>query len=249
MRQSIHWRVRKMYRWTNWGTWPVSPHVKESKTVLDSGFHAVDSWSRSDTEFWIINFLPVELRFRIPVVSGIPDSLGCIPGSPTSKNFPDSGIRISLQGHTASGNQCSAFLNTPIRLQIISLWHDVKFIDPHWDSSRVKEAIRIRSLYPNNINRDDRIVDACLRLFDSTVQPIATMKRRAAKGTVSYTNNTSKASDRITHQAWLSEVHSPPLTRTHSVTYSPTRQIDTIAGERPAARDQWQSRTKGLSRD
>ena len=162
MRQSIHWRVLKMYRWTNWGTWPVSPHVKESKTVLDSGFHAVDSWSRSDTEFWIINFLPVELRFRIPIVSGIPDSLGCIPGCPTSKNFPDSGIRISLQGHTASGNQCSAFLNTPIGLQIISLWHDVKFIDwdPHWDSSRVKEAIRIRSLYPNNINRDDRIVDA-----------------------------------------------------------------------------------------
>ena len=58
------------------------------------------------------------------------------------------------------------------------------------------------------------------------------MKRRAAKGTVSYTNNTSKASDRITHQAWSSEVHSPPLTRTHSVTYSPTRQIDTIAWER-----------------
>ena len=92
MRQSIHWRVRKMYRWTKWGTWPVSPHVKESKTVLDSGFHAVDSRSRSDTEFWIINFLPVELRFRIPIVSGIPDSLGCIPGCPTQISAWDSGF-------------------------------------------------------------------------------------------------------------------------------------------------------------
>ena len=98
---------------------------------------------------WAV-FLVAQLKF----LHGIPDS--------TSKNFPDSGIRTSLQGHTASGNQCSAFLNTPIRLQIISLWHDVKFIDwdPHWDSSRVKEAIHISSLCPNNINRDDRIVDA-----------------------------------------------------------------------------------------
>ena len=49
----------------------------ESKTVLDSGFHAVDSGfqllgSRSYT---------VELGFRIPIVSGIPDSHSCIPDS------------------------------------------------------------------------------------------------------------------------------------------------------------------------
>ena len=145
--------------------------IAPCKGIQDSlGFWVPRSGFRIPEWHWILDYLPVELRFRIPIVSGIPDSLGCIPGCPTqisglpdstSKNFPDSGIRISLQGHTASGNQCSAFLNTPIRLRIISLWHDVKFIDwdTRWDSSRVKEAIHIRSLYPNNINRDDRIVD------------------------------------------------------------------------------------------
>ena len=52
-----------------------SPHVRESKTLLDSGFHAVDSGfhlldSRS---------FSVELGFRIRIVSGIPDSYTCIP--------------------------------------------------------------------------------------------------------------------------------------------------------------------------
>ena len=54
-----------------------SPHVRESKTLLDSGFHAVDSGfhlldSRS---------FSVELGFRIRIVSGIPDSYTCIPDS------------------------------------------------------------------------------------------------------------------------------------------------------------------------
>ena len=52
-----------------------SAHVRESKTVLDSGFHAVDSGFQSS--------LSVELGFRIPIVSGIPDSLSCIPDSKT----------------------------------------------------------------------------------------------------------------------------------------------------------------------
>ena len=43
----------------------VSPRARESKTVLDSGFHAVD--------------FSVELGIWIPIVSGIPDSLSCIP--------------------------------------------------------------------------------------------------------------------------------------------------------------------------
>ena len=84
---------------------------KGSKTLLDSGFHAVDSGfhlldSRS---------FSVELGFRIRIVSGIPDSHTRIPDSkaqdsgfhkqkiskiPDSKckNFPDSGIRIPLRG-------------------------------------------------------------------------------------------------------------------------------------------------------
>ena len=53
------------------------PHVRESKTLLDSGFHAVGSGfhlldSRS---------FSVELGFRIRIVSEIPDSYTCIPDS------------------------------------------------------------------------------------------------------------------------------------------------------------------------
>ena len=56
------------------------PHVTESKTILDSGFHAVDSGFRiPGTELWILCL--VELGFRIQIVSGIPDSLSCIPDS------------------------------------------------------------------------------------------------------------------------------------------------------------------------
>ena len=62
-----------------------SPHVRESETVLDSGFHAVDS-----------GFLPVT-RFQI-LVSGtwIPDSLSCIADSEAqdsvfqNQKFPES---------------------------------------------------------------------------------------------------------------------------------------------------------------
>ena len=69
----------------------VSPHVKKSKTVLDSGFHAVDSG------FQVVNpnSLSVEqFKFQIPIVSGITDSLSCIPDSKAQnsrfheKNFP-----------------------------------------------------------------------------------------------------------------------------------------------------------------
>ena len=41
--------------------------------------------------------LSLELGFWIPIVSGIPDSLSCIPSS-VNKIFPDSGIRIPLHG-------------------------------------------------------------------------------------------------------------------------------------------------------
>ena len=48
-----------------------SPHARESKTVLDSGFHAVD-FRIPGTGFLI--FFLLELGFRVPVVGGIPDS-------------------------------------------------------------------------------------------------------------------------------------------------------------------------------
>ena len=62
-------------------------HVRESKTVLDSGFHS----------------LSVELGFLIPFVCGIQNSLSCFPDS-ASKNFPDSGIQIPLHRATISTN-------------------------------------------------------------------------------------------------------------------------------------------------
>ena len=79
----------------------MSHYAQESKAVLDSGFHAMDSGSQ------VLNsgFFVTET-----IVKGILDSLSCIPNSkaqastlhsknlliqdPTSNNFPDSGIWI-----------------------------------------------------------------------------------------------------------------------------------------------------------
>ena len=62
----------------------VSPRIKDSRTVLDSRFQELDS-----------SLCQQNLDSRIPIVSGIPDSLSCSPDS-ISKIFPDSGIRISI---------------------------------------------------------------------------------------------------------------------------------------------------------
>ena len=58
-----------------------SPHVRESKTVPRHRFRI------AGTE---LHSLSVELGFWIPIASGIPDSLSCIPDS-TSKFFSDFG--------------------------------------------------------------------------------------------------------------------------------------------------------------
>ena len=86
----------------------ISPHVREPRTVLDSGFHVVDSRN------WIPDSLSVKFGLWIPIVSGIPDSLSCIripkpriPNSTraisrilgfgsTSKDFRDSDIRFEF---------------------------------------------------------------------------------------------------------------------------------------------------------
>ena len=83
----------------------MSPYVREPKTVLDSGLHAVDSGFQllDSSGIWI------------PILSRIPDSLSCIPDCKAlgskflkekcswileskSKNITDSGIRIPLHG-------------------------------------------------------------------------------------------------------------------------------------------------------
>ena len=62
-----------------------SSHVRKPRTVLDSGFHNVDTGFR---------YLSVELGLWIPIVGGIPDSLSCIPDSKSQdfgshkQNFP-----------------------------------------------------------------------------------------------------------------------------------------------------------------
>ena len=73
-----------------------SPYVRESKTVLDSGFHSVDSgFQLLDSRSF-----SMELGFRISIVSGIPNSYSCIPDSKakipdsTGKNFQDSGFHM-----------------------------------------------------------------------------------------------------------------------------------------------------------
>ena len=80
----------------------ISPHGRESKTGLDSGFRTARI---PDSRDWNL-----ELGFRIPINSGMADFLSCIPDSKaqdftskfsqildyTSKNFLDSGIWIPL---------------------------------------------------------------------------------------------------------------------------------------------------------
>ena len=102
---------------------PVSAHVRESKTVLDSGFNFVGP----GFQVLLSTSFSVELGFRIPTVSVIPDSYSCIADSnthdsglhkqkfprfrnphakiskipdSTCKNFPDFGILILLYGGT-----------------------------------------------------------------------------------------------------------------------------------------------------
>ena len=77
-------RLRHLTRW---------PHVTESKSALDSGFHTIDS----GFQCWTPDPLLVELGFRIPIVRGIPDSLSCIPDS-TAKicRIPLYGARLEI---------------------------------------------------------------------------------------------------------------------------------------------------------
>ena len=79
---------------------PMKGNIRQS---LDSGFHT----EVSDSRYWIADSLSVELRFRIPIVSGIrtpkavfqipkpriPDSTGEVSRSPDS-GFPYTGRPI-----------------------------------------------------------------------------------------------------------------------------------------------------------
>ena len=109
----------------------VSPHLRESKIVLDSGFHAVDS-----------GFQVLYSRFLvsgtwIPIVSGIPDFYAQDPWFSTpqfpdfgfhKKNFSDSEIWIP-----------SLTLNTEVKAMTFTLFKSRGSTDQGWGS---KTAIK-----------------------------------------------------------------------------------------------------------
>ena len=68
--------------------------MRESRTVLDSGFY--------DCGIHIPNtgfqYLSVELGFWNPVVSGIPDSLSCIPVAQDSTGMANDDSATTLNG-------------------------------------------------------------------------------------------------------------------------------------------------------
>ena len=74
-----------------------SPHVKESNTIVDSGFHALESPRIPGT-----GLQSVELGFWNLIVSGIPYSLSCIPDCKAqdsefhSQNFAVFGFHTDL---------------------------------------------------------------------------------------------------------------------------------------------------------
>ena len=77
------------------GLFLVLPRVRESKTVLDTGFHAMNS-----------GFQVLDSRFQLLVGFRIPWTVFHISKprilDSASKNFLDSGIRIPIHGETSS---------------------------------------------------------------------------------------------------------------------------------------------------
>ena len=71
------WRRQSTKQYPDSSSSPCVRQSREPMTVLDSPFHTVDwGFQVPDSSFW-----SVELRFRIPVISGIPDSLSKISDS------------------------------------------------------------------------------------------------------------------------------------------------------------------------
>ena len=66
------------------------PHVRESKTVLDSGFHAVDSG------FKVLDSRPFSVEFRFGIHYAVLRIQKSRILDSSCKTFPDSGIRIPL---------------------------------------------------------------------------------------------------------------------------------------------------------
>ena len=91
-------------------------------SVLDSGFPT--PWF-PDSRYLISDSLSVELGFRIATISGIQDSLSCIPDlkpripESISKNCPKSGMRIHEHGAISFTAEISSFTSLARRVGIL----------------------------------------------------------------------------------------------------------------------------------
>ena len=82
---------------THWSK--CSPHIRESTRILDSGFHILNSRFPGSG----FQSLQVELGFRIPIVSGILDSLSCISWARIPKpGFPYMRRKCERDGYSVS---------------------------------------------------------------------------------------------------------------------------------------------------
>ena len=119
-----------------------SPQLREYKTVLDSGFHALESgFQLPDSKPFL-----VELGFRIPIVSGISDSYICIPDSKAQ----DSGFHMrkfsrfrNADSLTCGGILC--FKNYFLTLR----WFDTVFQDQYLPSLSIN-YVAINKLFWKN---------------------------------------------------------------------------------------------------
>ena len=91
------------------------PYVSESKTVPRHGFRIAGTGFHS---------LSVELEFWIPIASGIPDSLSCIPDS-TSTFFSDFGFHA--QNFSGFHNQDSLTWGE-LNVSFVFTFHTERFI-------------------------------------------------------------------------------------------------------------------------
>ena len=94
-------------------------------------------------------------------------------------------------------------------------WDEVKFTDrdPHWYSRRVKEAIHILRLRPNNINRDSGIEIPEAWMFTIRQHDNRPLPQRTTKESVSSSHKANNALDR--NPPTTSKVCDTPITNNH----------------------------------
>ena len=110
----------------------VLPHERESRAVLDSGFHAADS------RFQVTAFqsLSMELGFWIPIDCVIPDSTPWIPDS----GWLDSSL---CQWNLDSGFQSTVWFRIPWAVFWIPKTQDSRFQKPKFSRFRNPDSLTL----------------------------------------------------------------------------------------------------------